>query len=354
MLFLRPLAKGPGLFSFSTEVTSELLDLRVQLTHRGLRPPSQANFRLTLGTVEEMKTSLEELKTALKQWEDLDFQIRRANPILNLFTHSNIQEFTRADLGRNNLLALLGQRALQENEIQQIKETLKPSESVWNSTFHALRRCFSLPMGLPALVREEAIALQQVARALGSMRQRTAPVTTVASYLKQGSPNLFLLPEAKIVPSVLSMFHDVQGSMPDASQLVICLGMDEMRAPEHLRLFLLRSMLSQSLHVLLLPESLSYKAQEYFLACWRWLVKELQASAGQKKYLLAIVGSQKSCLLFDALRAYQQEPPQMRIGALRRQLEEHCTIVYSRTACAGGREIFCANMCGLWTCMNFT
>ncbi|CAK8993270.1 unnamed protein product [Durusdinium trenchii] len=207
---------------------------------------------------------------------------------------------------------------------------------MWDSTLRfvgGLRR-FSLLFGLQPMVRREAEALKHVSMALEKVHPLEWRVN-VPAYLKQGSPNLFRLEASRVMPSLLQMFQDVQGSMPHASQVLVCFGLPDMCEEEQLRLFLLRCMLSNSLHVLLLPESLSYKAQEYFTSLWRFLVQELQASAGQKKYLLALVVSQRSCLLLDFFRAYQQDPPQLRVDLLRTQIQERCTIVWSQTTCAG-------------------
>ena len=107
---------------------------------------------------------------------------------------------------------------------------------------------------------------------------------------------------------------------------------------EALRLFLLRCMLSENgaLHVLVLPESLPASTQEYFVSCWQSLARDLQTSAGRGKYLLAVVGSSsRSCLVFDAFRAHQRDPPQLRVERLRQQLASQCKIVWSQDACAG-------------------
>ena len=281
-----------------------------------------------------MKLTLEDLQKDMQQWEEVDLDLRRTYPILNLFTHANVQELTRPGLHRNDLEALLHNARfnLQARDLEQILKDLGPPQTLLNSALRCLQQ-FSMH-GLAPRVREEALKLHRVAMALPTLQVRSS--RTTPAYLKPGSPNLFLVQESKVLPFVLSMFDDVQGSEPNARQVLICLGMPEKVQPEQLRLFLLRCLLSENcLHVLLLPECLSYTAQEYFLSIWRSLLQSLGASAGQRKYLLALMGSKKECFLFDAFRAYQQDPPQLRVAELRRKLEDRCTMVWSRTPCAG-------------------
>ena len=273
---------------------------------------------------------LQDFQRDLEQWEDADLELRKAYPVLNLFTHANIQELTR-EVSRSDLEALLHNAGfnLREQDLEKIQKDLKPPETLWGSAFRCLQH-FSIQR-LPPRVRQEASKLQQVATALPRLQCRTSGVPP---YLKPGSPNLFLVQESRVIPSVLSMFHDI-GSEPNARQVLICSGLPEKVQAEHLRLFLLRCLLTENcLHVLLLPENLSYSAQGYFLSMWRFLLQSLGASAGQRKYLLALVGSKKDCPLFDAFRVYQQDPPQLRIAQLRQQLEQ-CTLVWSKAPCAG-------------------
>ena len=355
----------------------------MRVTKRGLRLPAWHQVQVDEKAPEELKNHLEELMDALQQWEDVDFQLRsiktarqyeftmfmkckkspvhgasflyimssslahsgvmfrsrRTSPTLNLFTHSNIRDLSGPEPNRT----LLAQLGLRPEQVELIRKALLPAETMWDSTLRfvgGLRR-FSLLFGLQPMVRREAEALKHVSMALEKVHPLEWRVN-VPAYLKQGSPNLFRLEASRVMPSLLQMFQDVQGSMPHASQVLVCFGLPDMCEEEQLRLFLLRCMLSNSLHVLLLPESLSYKAQEYFTSLWRFLVQELQASAGQKKYLLALVVSQRSCLLLDFFRAYQQDPPQLRVDLLRTQIQERCTIVWSQTTCAG---LTCAPVC---------
>ena len=333
-------------FSFSTifsevfscwtlEVTDQFLQLRSELTARGLVLPVEQKILLKSPTaIEEIKSLLDDFRKALDKWEEVDLGLRRAYPILNLFTHSNLRELTKPGLPHGDLVTLLTNAKFTEQEIERIERKLQHPATLdtavqWFQKF-SLR---SIPM-----VQREAEALYRCAGALPSTLPRGTR-STPPMYLKQGSPNLLLLPESKVLPSILSMFLDVHGAMPNASQVLVCAGLEETVAPEQLRLFLLRCLLSgdNSLHVVLLPESLSYQNQKYFLSTWRSLVQFLGASAGQKKYLLTLVSltSSKDSLLFDAFRAYQQDPPQLRTADLRQHLGQDSIIVWSRTPCAG-------------------
>ena len=315
-------------------MTDQFLQLRSELTARGLVLPDKQKILLK-SAIEEIKSLLHDFRKALDKWEQVDLRLRCAYPILNLFTHSNLRELTQPDLPHRDLVTLLTNAKFSEEEIERIERKLKHPATLdtavrWFQKF-SLR---SMPM-----VQHEAEALYRCAGALPRSTLPRGTRSTPPMYLKQGSPNLLLLPESKVLPSILSMFLDVHGAMPNASQVLVCVGLEETAAPEQLRLFLLRCLLSpdNSLHVVLLPETLSYQNQKYFLSTWRSLVQFLGASAGQKKYLLTLVSlvSSKDSLLFDAFRAYQQDPPLLRTADLRQHLGEGSIIVWSRTPCAG-------------------